>query len=49
MAAPLNTNLRNLDQEGLQQAVTAAYDELSGANTADLRVFETMVVLAFKD
>ena len=48
LSAPLNSNLRNLDQ-GLQGAVTAAYDDLSGANTPDLRVFETMVVLAFKD
>ena len=48
VSAPLNTNLRNMEQS-LQEAVQATYDDLSGANTPDLRVFEVMVVLAFKD
>jgi len=36
-------------EPALQEAVKSTYDELSGANTPDLRVFEVMVVLAFKD
>lgn len=33
----------------LQEAIRDTYDELSGANTADERTLEVMIILAFKD
>ena len=39
---------QNLDP-ALKDAVKQTYDDLSGANTPDLRTLELMVVMAFKD
>ena len=33
----------------VQEAIKSTFDDLSGANTPDLRTFETMVIVAFKD
>ena len=33
----------------LQEAIKNTFDDLSGANTPDLRTFETMIIVAFKD
>ena len=41
-------NLRNLDEQ-LRNEIKAVYDELSGAGTTDLKVFEAMIILAYKD
>ena len=40
--------MKNLDP-ATKEAVKKTYDDLSGANTPDLKVFEVMVVMAFKD
>ena len=48
LSDPLTANLSSLDGE-VREAVKATYDELSGAESPDLRTFEAMVILAFKD
>ena len=35
--------------EEMKNATKTAYDNISGANTPDLKVFEVMIILAFKD
>jgi len=40
--------LQTLDQQE-REAVRMTYDDLSGANTPDLKFFEVLVILAFKD
>ena len=41
-------DMQKLDPE-LQEAIRETYDELSGANTADERTLEVMIILAFKE
>ena len=45
---PIMAKLRAMEQN-IQDTVQAVYDERSGANTPDLRTFEVIIVLAFKD
>ena len=33
----------------VQEAIKSAFDDLSGTNTPDLRTFEAMIIVAFKD
>ena len=33
----------------LKEAVKNTFDDLTGANTPDLRIFEVMIIVAFKD
>lgn len=46
--SPINLNLQSLDAE-TKENVRKTYDDISGTNSLDLKVFETMVVLAYKD
>lgn len=39
---------KNLGQE-VRDEIKSVYDEISGANTTDLKVFEAMIILAYKD
>ena len=48
MGAPINNRLSSLEPD-VKEALKSTYDDLSGANTEDLRVFEVMIVMAFKD
>ena len=45
---PIGPSRENLEPD-MQQAVIDSYDELSGANTPDLKVMEVMVIVAYKD
>jgi len=48
----LNFHLASSNQnmaDEMKNAVKTAYDNISGANTPDLKVFEAMIILAFKD
>ena len=40
--------MQNMDDQ-MRNAVKTAYDNISGTNTPDLKVFEVMIILAFKD
>ena len=44
----MNTTFKGMEA-GLKAKTMAVYDELSGANNPDLRVFEVMMIVAFKD
>ena len=44
----MNATFNGMD-EGLKAKTMAVYDELSGANSPDLRVMEVMMIVAFKD
>ena len=46
--APMNATFNGME-EGLKARTMAVYDELSGANSPDLRVMEVMMIVAFKD
>ena len=35
--------------EGLRAAIRSTYDDMSGKNTTDMRYFEVMIILAFKE
>jgi len=40
--------MANLD-ERMRGAIRSTYDDMSGANTTDMRNFEVIVILAYKD
>ena len=48
MQCPYIRVLKTLDEE-LKEEVKVVYDELSGADTPDLRTFEVRIIVAFKD
>lgn len=48
LSDPLTANLRNLEGD-VREAVKTTFDDLSGADSLDLRTFEAMVILAYKD
>ena len=48
MKFPANVAKAQLPEE-TQQAFRQTYDDISGANTLDLKTFEAMIIVAFKD
>ena len=48
MKRSINQSLKQLDEQAKEE-VKVVYDELSGKDTTDLRTFEVMVILAYKD
>ena len=46
--APFNLNLGKLDDQ-TKSEVKAVFDELSGKDSTDLKTFEAMIILAYKD